>query len=161
MFFPCQTALKYIITLKYFVLKPYNTDFSFRKIPTWRQCNFIYVKKIRSRPKNLFEIMRNLTSENSRRRLYVSLRKSPTDTMKMLQTTENHRSVSYYLVHSSCATVDFQLLRSPPMMINGRSPVWHARRMKLLHMFNRWSNNFARIGTAYLHLTAGYTDIKC
>ena len=46
------------------------------------------------------------------------------------------------------------------MMINGRSPVWHARRKKLLHMFNRWTNNFARIGTAYLHLTAGYTDIK-
>ena len=45
------------------------------------------------------------------------------------------------------------------MMINGRSPVWHARRKKLLHMFNRWTNNFARIGTAYLHLTAGYTDI--
>ena len=44
------------------------------------------------------------------------------------------------------------------MMIKGRSPVWHARRKKLLHMFNRWSNNFARIGTAYL--TAGYTDIK-
>ena len=46
------------------------------------------------------------------------------------------------------------------MMINGRSPVWHARRKKLLHMFNRWTNNFARIGTAYLHLTAGYTDKK-
>ena len=46
------------------------------------------------------------------------------------------------------------------MMINGGSPVWHARRKKLLHMFNRWTNNFARIGTAYLHLTAGYTDIK-
>ena len=46
------------------------------------------------------------------------------------------------------------------MMINGISPVWHARRKKLLHMFNRWTNNFARIGTAYLHLTAGYTDIK-
>ena len=46
------------------------------------------------------------------------------------------------------------------MMINGRSPVWHARRKKLLHMFNRWSNSFARIGTEYLHLTAGYTDIK-
>ena len=44
------------------------------------------------------------------------------------------------------------------MMINGRSPVWHARRKKLLHMFNRWTNNFARIGTAYLHLTAGYTE---
>ena len=27
------------------------------------------------------------------------------------------------------------------MMINGRSPVWHARRKKLLHMFNRWTNN--------------------
>ena len=40
------------------------------------------------------------------------------------------------------------------MMINGRSPVM------LLHMFNRWTNNFARISTAYLHLTAGYTDIK-
>ena len=46
------------------------------------------------------------------------------------------------------------------MVINGKSPVWHARRKKLLHMFNRWSNNFARIGTAYLHLTAGYTDMK-
>ena len=46
------------------------------------------------------------------------------------------------------------------MMINGRSPVWNARCKKLLHMFNRWTNNFARIGTAYLHLTAGYTDIK-
>ena len=46
------------------------------------------------------------------------------------------------------------------MMINVRSPIWHARRKKLLHMFNRRSNNFARIGTAYLHLTAGYTDIK-
>ena len=46
------------------------------------------------------------------------------------------------------------------MMINGRSLVWHARRKKLLHMFNRWMNNFERIGTAYLHLTAGYTDIK-
>ena len=45
------------------------------------------------------------------------------------------------------------------MMISGRSPVWHARRKKLLHMFNRWTNNFARIGTAYLHLTAGYTNI--
>ena len=44
------------------------------------------------------------------------------------------------------------------MMINGRSPVWHARRKKLLHMFNRWSNSFARIDTEYLHLTAGYTD---
>ena len=50
--FPCV----YVITLKYFVRKPYNTDFSFRKIPTWRQCSLIYVKKkIRSRPKNLFE----------------------------------------------------------------------------------------------------------
>ena len=78
--------------------------------------------------------------------------------MKMLQ--KRHRSVSYYLVLSSCGTDDFQLLRSPPMMINGRSPVWHARCKKLLHMFNRWTNNFARIGTAYLHLTAGYTDIK-
>ena len=46
------------------------------------------------------------------------------------------------------------------MVINGRSPVWHARRKKLLHMFNRWSNNLARMGTAYLHLTAGYTYIK-
>ena len=46
------------------------------------------------------------------------------------------------------------------MMINGKSPVWHARLKKLLHMFNRWTNNFARTGTAYLHLTAGYTDIK-
>ena len=46
------------------------------------------------------------------------------------------------------------------MMINGRSPVWHARRKKLLHNFNRWTNHFARIGTAYLHLTAGYTAIK-
>ena len=46
------------------------------------------------------------------------------------------------------------------MMINGRSPVLHARRKKLLHMFNRWSNSFARIDTEYLHLTAGYTDIK-
>ena len=44
------------------------------------------------------------------------------------------------------------------MRINGISPVWHARRKKLLH--NRWTNNFARIGTAYLHLTAGYKDIK-
>ena len=46
------------------------------------------------------------------------------------------------------------------MMINGRSPAWHARRKKLFHMFNRRSNNYARIGTAYLHLTAGYTNIK-
>ena len=46
------------------------------------------------------------------------------------------------------------------MMINGRSHVWHARRKKMLHMFNSWSNNFERIGTAYLQLTAGYTDIK-
>ena len=46
------------------------------------------------------------------------------------------------------------------MRINGISPVWHARRKKLLHMFNRWTNNFARTGTAYLHLTAGYKDIK-
>ena len=46
--------------------------------------------------------------------MYVSLRKSPTDTMKMLQTTETSSvDVSYYLVHSSCGTDDFQLLRSP------------------------------------------------
>ena len=46
------------------------------------------------------------------------------------------------------------------MRINGISPVWHAYRKILLHMFNRWTNNFAKIGTAYLHLTAGYKDIK-
>ena len=77
--------------------------------------------------------------------------------MKMLQTV---KSVTIYIVHSSCGTDNFQLLRSPPMMINGISLVWHARRKKLLHMFNRWMHNFVRIGTAYLHLTPGYTDIK-
>ena len=82
--------------------------------------------------------------------------------MKLLQTTEKSSvcQLLFELVHSSCDTVDFQPLRSPHMMINGRSPVWHARRKKLLYMLNRWSNGFARIGTAYLHLTAGYTDIK-
>ena len=73
--------------------------------------------------------------------------------------------LKYFNVHQAYRTHMYevcghQLLRSPPMMINVRSPVWHARRKKLLHMFNRWTNNFARIGTAYLHLTAGYTDIK-
>ena len=61
--------------------------------------------------------------------------------MKMLQTTETSSVCQILFSSSSCGTDDFQLLRSPPMMINGRSPVWHA-------------------GTAYLHLTAGYTDIK-